>query len=67
MEHTPRISGKMMESFVGRMIYIICDVSSATRDQAGNQVIRSTDGIDIIAQLPAGERFERYLKINFTY
>ena len=59
MEHAPRINGKLLESFVGRMIYIICDVSSATIDQAGNQVIRSTDGVDVIAQMPPGDRFDK--------
>lgn len=56
---TPRINGKMLPQYMGRMVFLICDTSAVGQDQYGNQILRTTDGVEIVAVLPPGEQFER--------
>lgn len=60
---TPRISGKMLPQYMGRMVFLICDTSTVGQDQYGNQILRTTDGVEIVAVLPPGEQFERYTTV----
>jgi hypothetical protein len=57
---TPRINGKMLPQYMGRMVFLICDTSNVGQDPYGNQIVRTTDGVDVIVSLPPGEQFERY-------
>ena len=49
----------MLSQFMGRTVFLICDTSAMGQDQNGNQILRTTDGVDITAMLPPGEQFER--------
>lgn len=39
-------------------MFLICDVTNARVADATHQVVRSTDGVEVVIALPPGERFE---------
>jgi hypothetical protein len=49
----------MLSSYMGRMVFLMCDTSSVGQDHYGNQILRTTDGVEIVCSLPPGEQFER--------
>ena len=57
---TPRISGKMLPSFLGRMVYLIFDCNNVGQDAFGHALVKTTDGVDVIVQLPPGDQFDRF-------
>ncbi|KAJ1379980.1 hypothetical protein B484DRAFT_412202, partial [Ochromonadaceae sp. CCMP2298] len=54
----PRVNGKLLSQYLGRMVYVICDANSVGQDNFGNQVLRTTDGVNITAKLPSGETLD---------
>jgi hypothetical protein len=59
VEATPRVTGHMLAQHMGRMVFLVCDTSSFGNDNRGNFLVKTTDGVEIAAAIPAGEQFER--------
>lgn len=53
-----RINGKLMAKNVGKVVTLICTYIG--KNERGQAVVKTSDGVDIVAVLPPGESFERY-------
>jgi hypothetical protein len=55
---TPRVNGKSLQNYVGRVVFLLCDMRSKTY-QGPNQIATYTsDGLPITLMLPPCEPLE---------
>ena len=63
MDTQPRVNSKLMNQYIGHNVLLVGEVVQAGMDR---NIIRASDGGEVVIQLPPGQALERYPLVNIS-